>query len=73
MMLTGTEFLRRFFFHVLPKSFVPIRHFGLLANRFLVPRFKLCRQLLTSDFLPRNPPQCPVRTPRSGIAPTVAR
>ena len=34
MTLTGTEFLRRFFPHVLPRSFVRIRHFGFLANRF---------------------------------------
>jgi hypothetical protein len=34
MTLGATEFLRRFFLHVLPKGFVRIRHFGLLANRF---------------------------------------
>src|SRR5262249_13254918 len=35
MTLAATEFLRRFFLHVLPKGFVRIRHFGFLANRFL--------------------------------------
>lgn len=34
MTLDATEFLRRFFLHVLPKGFVRIRHFGLLSNRF---------------------------------------
>jgi hypothetical protein len=39
MQLSGTEFLRRFCMHILPKGFVRIRHFGLLAakNR---PRLK---------------------------------
>lgn len=34
MTLAATEFLRRFFLHVLPRGFVRIRHFGYLANRF---------------------------------------
>ena len=46
MTLAGTEFLRRFFLHVLPRGFVRIRHFGFLANRFRVSRLALCRQLL---------------------------
>jgi hypothetical protein len=46
MTLAGTEFLRRFFLHVLPRGFVRIRHFGLLANRFRLSRLALCRQLL---------------------------
>ena len=33
MTLALDEFLRRFLRHVLPKGFVRIRHFGLLANR----------------------------------------
>src|SRR5271157_1540062 len=32
MTLLATEFLRRFFLHVLPKGFVRIRHFGFLSN-----------------------------------------
>jgi hypothetical protein len=47
MTLLATEFLRRFFLHVLPKAFVRIRHFGFLANRFRAPRVSLCRQLLS--------------------------
>jgi Putative transposase/Transposase zinc-binding domain len=46
MTLTATEFLRRFFLHVLPKSFVRIRHFGFLANRLRTSRLTLGRQLL---------------------------
>src|SRR6266568_7502695 len=34
MTLGTTEFLRRFFLHVLPRGFVRIRHFGFLANRW---------------------------------------
>ena len=49
MTLAATEFLRRFFLHVLPKGFVRIRHFGFLANRFRVSRLMLARQLLVSS------------------------
>ena len=49
MTLTATEFLRRFFLHVLPKGFVCIRHFGFLANRFRASRLALGRQLLASS------------------------
>ncbi len=55
MTLAATEFLRRFFLHVLPKGFVRIRHFGFLANRFRVSRLTLCRQLLAIDPLPSAP------------------
>jgi hypothetical protein len=46
MTLDATEFLRRFFLHVLPKGFVRIRHFGFLANRFRASHLALGRQLL---------------------------
>ena len=49
MTLLGTEFLRRFFLHVLPKGFVRIRHFGFLANRFRASQLALCQQLLATD------------------------
>ena len=49
MTLAATEFLRRFFLHVLPKGFVRIRHFGFLANRFRASRLTLGRQLLASN------------------------
>jgi hypothetical protein len=48
MTLCATEFLRRFFLHLLPKGFVRIRHFGFLANRWRASRLALGRQLLAS-------------------------
>ncbi len=44
--LTAEEFLRRFVQHVLPKSFVKVRHYGLLANRQRRQRLDQCRRLL---------------------------
>ncbi len=46
MTLAGTEFLRRFLLHILPKGFVRIRHFGLMANRVRRDRLAQCRTLL---------------------------
>jgi hypothetical protein len=46
MTLDGAEFLRRFLLHVLPKGFVRIRHFGLLANRGRTHHLARCRALL---------------------------
>jgi hypothetical protein len=46
MTLSAEEFLRRFVQHVLPKGFVKIRHYGLLAPRGRAQRLMLCRQLL---------------------------
>jgi hypothetical protein len=46
MTLAATEFLRRFFLHVLPKGFVRIRHFGFLANRSRTQALAECRRLL---------------------------
>src|ERR1700758_5125905 len=46
MTRVATEFLRRFFLHVLPKGFVRIRHFGFLSNRFRASRLALGRHLL---------------------------
>jgi hypothetical protein len=56
MTLAATEFLRRFFLHVLPKGVVRIRHFGFLANRFRASQLARCRQLLAMDLpLPAEP------------------
>src|SRR5262249_27564437 len=46
MTLDAVEFLRRFVQHVLPKGFVKIRHYGLLANRQRAERLDRCRRLL---------------------------
>ncbi len=48
MTLSADEFLRRFVQHVLPRGFVKIRHYGLLANRDRDERLHLCRSLLLS-------------------------
>ena len=44
--LPAEEFLRRWVQHVLPRGFVKIRHYGLLANRHRTERLTLCRALL---------------------------
>jgi hypothetical protein len=46
MTLEADEFLRRFVQHVLPRSFVKIRHYGLLANGQREVRLAACRRLL---------------------------
>jgi hypothetical protein len=50
MTLSAEEFLRRFVQHVLPRGFVKIRHYGLLANRQRAEKLHDCRRLL----LPRT-------------------
>jgi len=49
MTLQAAEFIRRFLLHVLPHSFVKVRHFGLLANRGRRRKLALCRQLLAAS------------------------
>ena len=44
--IKGTEFLRMFLMHVLPKGFVRIRHYGLLSCRSKKEIMDLCRKLL---------------------------
>ena len=44
--LSGEEFARRFVQHVLPRGFVRVRHYGLLANRGREAKLALCRRLL---------------------------
>jgi hypothetical protein len=44
--LPAAEFLRRWVQHVLPRGFVKIRHYGLLANRGRAARLTCCRVLL---------------------------
>jgi hypothetical protein len=46
MTLSAEVFLRCFAQHVLPKRFVKIRHYGLLANRRRQERLDVCRRLL---------------------------
>jgi Putative transposase/Transposase zinc-binding domain len=46
MTLSAEEFLRRFVQHVLPKGFVKVRHYGLLANRHREEKLAVCRRWL---------------------------
>ncbi len=46
MTLEADEFLRRFLLHVVPRGFMRIRHFGLLANRPRRAALRRCRDLL---------------------------
>ena len=46
MTLSAEEFIRRFLMHVLPKRFVRIRHYGLLASRNVTTKLARCRELL---------------------------
>jgi hypothetical protein len=57
MTLAAEEFLRRLLLHVLPKGFVRIRHFGLLASVNVATKLQRCRQLLGQE--PPSDPQPP--------------
>tara|TARA_Y100000114_G_C11759968_1_gene328998 strand:+ start:1843 stop:2946 length:1104 start_codon:yes stop_codon:yes gene_type:complete len=46
MELDAHEFIRRFLLHVLPRGFVRIRRYGLLANRKRGGKLAKCRELL---------------------------
>jgi|SRR5215216_18010 len=52
MTLLAEEFIRRFLLHVLPDSFVRIRHYGLLANRSKKETLARCRWLLGEEGQP---------------------
>jgi hypothetical protein len=58
MALAVDEFLRRFLLHVLPRGFMRIRHFGLLANRTRRGTLTRCR-----DLLGHPPPEDPRAEP----------
>jgi hypothetical protein len=51
------EFIRRFLLHVLPRGFVRIRHYGLLAN--LTKRLKLSQARQALDYAPLVPSPAP--------------
>jgi hypothetical protein len=48
MTLDGAEFLRRFLMHAVPRGFMRIRHFGLLANRVRAANLSICRQMIAA-------------------------
>ncbi|HVT95704.1 MAG TPA: IS91 family transposase [Bryobacteraceae bacterium] len=68
--LSAEEFLRRFVQHVLPKGFMKIRHYGLLASRQRETRLHQARKLLLPALVqassavgmiePAELPHCPV-------------
>jgi hypothetical protein len=64
MELPAEEFLRRYLLHVLPRGFVRIRHFGLLANRARHQKLKRCRELLDA---PDPPAEVPQETPQAMV------
>lgn len=57
MTLEVDEFLRRFLLHVVPRGFMRIRHFGLLANRTRRDRIRQCRDLLGQPPTEQAPPE----------------
>lgn len=62
--LKHEEFLRRFLLHVLPKGFVKIRHFGLMAPAHAGRKLEAARQLLApSASPPPTPPTAAGSTP----------
>jgi hypothetical protein len=67
--LSGTEFVRRFLMHVLPRGFVKVRHYGLLANRQREQKLAAVRLLLGAGVAPRaepTDPRCERRCPACG-------
>ena len=64
MTLPAEEFLRRFVQHVLPKGFVKVRHYGLLANRCREERLQRCRRLPLAA-----PPAAPAQVGAAAVAP----
>jgi Putative transposase/Transposase zinc-binding domain len=60
MCLDIDEFIRRFLLHVLPKGFVRIRHYGLLASINVNGKLERCRRLLDSESQPK--PARPAKT-----------
>ena len=55
MALSGSEFLRRFVQHVLPRGFVRIRQYGLVSNRSRSKELALARALLSVSLRRGNP------------------
>jgi len=65
MTLSVEEFLRRFLLHVLPRGFVRIRFFGLLANRRRKTVLPLCRTLLEGGSSLHTAPPPPLQNDKS--------
>ena len=65
MALSADEFLRRFLLHVVPRGFVRIRYFGLLANRHRRASLDRCRAVLAAP----PPAAVPAPPPITSAAP----
>jgi hypothetical protein len=52
--MTGAEFVRRFLLHILPRGFVRVRYYGLLAHPARKERLEHCRRLLATKLAPPN-------------------
>jgi len=63
MNLPAVEFIRRFLLHGLPKGFVRIRHYGLLANRVRQQNLECCRRLIGHSTAKHPPAVCPQTNP----------
>ncbi len=64
MTLAAEEFLRRWLWHVLPRGFVKVRHYGLLANRCRQEYLAVCRRLLIGAKVPKPSPCEPIEAVR---------
>jgi hypothetical protein len=62
--LSGHEFARRFLMHVLPRGFVKVRHYGLLANRHRDQKLMAVRWLLGGPAAPAPGPTAEPGHPR---------
>jgi hypothetical protein len=64
--LRAEEFLRRFLLHVLPRGFMRIRHYGIVANRHREQKLGRCRELLgvPTGLPPPAPLTLPDRAPQ---------
>jgi hypothetical protein len=65
MTLDAAEFIRRFLFHVLPKGFHRIRHYGLLASGVKAGNLTRMRELL--DVAPPAEPEAPDAATGDGL------
>lgn len=52
--LEAGEFIRRFLLHVLPKGFVRIRHYGLMAPKNVNTRLAAARRILSRNLCPQG-------------------
>jgi len=69
MTLDGAEFLRRFLLHAVPRGFMRLRHFGLLANRARAANLATCRRLLAARTPTADLPQAAVATTTTTTTP----